>query len=192
MKPVVMGLGMMLAVSVSWAALSSQPSPQLAQAVSALVPSAKPTTSSSLTWLGLKVYDAHLWTGGQAVESSNWKQQPFVLELHYLRGLKGKAIAERSAQEMEKLGKGNAAQRAQWLELMAQKFPDVGKHDRLAGVHLPNRGAAFFFNDKLVGEITDPQFAEAFFSIWFDAKTSAPALRQSLLYGANKPKASSQ
>jgi hypothetical protein len=147
------------------------------------MPGARAVSSANLTWLGLKVYDMHLWVGATGFDASRWKDIPFALELHYLRALKGKLIAERSASEIEKLGYGTAEQRSAWLEAMVRLFPDVQRHDRLTGLHRPDKGALFFANDKPIGTIEDPVFGEAFFAIWLDPRTVAPGLRKSLLAG---------
>ena len=43
-------------------------------------------------------------------------------------------------------------------------------------------GARFYQGDRLLGAIDTPGFAEAFFAIWLDTRTSAPDLRQALLH----------
>ena len=79
------------------------------------------------------------------------------------------------------MGYGDAQQRGRWLDAMKRLFPDVAKGDRLTGVHEPGRGARFFHNDRPIGGVDDPDFARAFFAIWLDERTVAPALRESLL-----------
>lgn len=179
-------------VSAAQAAVSTKPANELAGVLAEWLPNAKPGASASLTWLGLKVYDAHVWTGPSGMDTAQWKAQPFALELHYLRALKGKLIAERSLAEIEKLGIGNAAQRSEWLEAMMRIFPDVNKHDRLVGVHRPGKGIVFLYNEKLIGAVDDALFGDAFFAIWFDAKTSAPAVRQTLFAGLKSSKSAAQ
>jgi hypothetical protein len=88
---------------------------------------------------------------------------------------------ERSLQEMERMGFGDAPRRTRWLEAMKRMFPDVAKGDRLTGVHEPGRGARFFHNDRAIGTVDDPDFSDAFFAIWLDARTTAPSLRESLV-----------
>ena len=57
---------------------------------------------------------------------------------------------------------------------------DVKPGDHILGVYRPD-GARFYQDDRLIGAIGVPGFAEAFFGIWLDARTSAPDLRQALL-----------
>ena len=133
-----------------------------------------------LRYLGLRVYQARLWTlpnfrATQALE------QPLVLELEYLRNLKGAAIAERSLQEMRRVGPIDEAQGQRWLAEMQRLFPDVQAGDRVSGVLLPGQGARFWLNQKLLGQIDEPQFARLFFGIWLAPATSEPDLRTALL-----------
>lgn len=131
----------------------------------------------TLRWYGLKVYEARLWTPGGAPDFA----RPLRLELRYARALRGAAIAERSDQEIARLGFGSAAQRAAWSTAMLSLFPDVAPGDTLAGEHLPGRGTRFLRNGAPLGEVADPEFSRAFFSIWLDPRTGAPDLRAALL-----------
>jgi hypothetical protein len=131
----------------------------------------------TLRWFGFKVYEATLWAAGGRAEFT----APLRLELRYARALSGAAIAERSDEEIARLGFGTPEARARWLEAMRRLFPDVSAGDALTGEHLPERGARFYRNGAPLGEVADPEFSRAFFSIWLDPRTSAPALRASLL-----------
>ncbi len=150
-------------------------------AVSAQLPEARLAGEGELRWFGLKVYSAQLWVGRLGLRIDRPAASPFALDLRYATALKGQLIAERSAQEMERLGFGDAPRRTRWLEAMKRLFPDVASGDRLTGMHEPGRGARFFHNDRAIGTVDDPDFSDAFFGIWLDARTTAPALRESLV-----------
>jgi len=137
--------------------------------------------SGRLTWYGFHVYDADLYAAQRALDPRDPTAQPFVLELRYARRLKGEAIAEASRDEMTRLGYGTPAQRAAWLATMARLFPDVSSGQRLAGVNLPGQGVRFYFDGRFIGAVDDAAFARAFFAIWLDERTQAPALREALL-----------
>jgi hypothetical protein len=137
----------------------------------------------SLRWFGLKIYDAQLKVSPGFTAAALF-DKPFALELVYARKLYGKAIAERSLEEMKKVGVGTEQQQQQWLSIMLDTFPDVGADDRLTGVHNPGVGALFYMNGKLIKTINDVEFSKAFFSIWLDPKTSEPDLRRALLGSA--------
>ncbi len=144
-----------------------------------------PLGKGTLRWFGLKIYEADLSVApGFAAE--RFLDSGFALELTYARKLYGKAIAERSVEEMKKQGIGTRDQHEAWLRLMESAFPDVAANDRLKGVHLPKQGAQFFYNGRLIKTVDDPAFSAAFFSIWLSPKTSEPDLRKSLLQSALK------
>ncbi len=157
------------------------PGPEVARSV----PGARSAGTTRLKVWGFEVYDAHLWTapGFQAVDYAG---HAFALELRYLRSFEGQAIAQRSIQEMQRLGSPSDAQTAQWLAQMRAIFPNVRPGDRLLGVHQPGVGAAFLFNGKPIGELRDGEFARLFFGIWLSPKTSQAQMRRELV-GADAP-----
>lgn len=150
-------------------------------AVAGQVPQARLAGEGELRWFGLKVYGAQLWVGPQAFRLDRSASLPFALQLQYATGLKGEAIAERSLEEIERMGFGDPQRRGRWLADMKRLFPNVARGDRLTGVNEPGRGARFFHNDRPIGAVDDPDFATAFFAIWFDERTVAPSLREALL-----------
>ena len=133
-----------------------------------------------LRFFGLQVYDARLWAQPN-FETTRIGQQPLALELKYLRGLKGRLIAERSLKEMRRHGPISDAQAERWLAEMTRIFPDVQADDKLTGILQPGLGAVFLFNDQPQGQVADPEFARLFFSIWLGTNTSDPNMRAALL-----------
>ncbi len=124
---------------------------------------------------GFLVYEATLWAKGD-----DPLKPPLALGLTYKRNLDGLKIADASVTEMRNLKIADEGTLKIWGERMAQIFPDVKDGDRIVGVHLPE-GARFFYNDRFIAAVDDPAFARAFFAIWLDPRTSAPALRTLLL-----------
>lgn len=135
-------------------------------------------------WFGFKIYDAELWVGDQGYRPNAPESARFALSLTYARDLHGTRIARTSIDEISKLGFGTREQREVWLNRMEAVFPDVHQGTRISGIYLPDHGARFYLNGKLLGEIADREFARAFFAIWLDPRTSAPSLRNSLLSSA--------
>lgn len=138
---------------------------------------------ATLRWMGLRVYDARLFAPIASMSPEQLFEQPFALELSYGVSLRGGRIADRSIEEIAQLGLGAGDERSRWHARMQSMFPDVQAADRLTGVYHPIRGARFYHNERFAGEIADPAFARAFFSIWLDERTSVPALRRDLLRG---------
>ena len=158
----------------------------LALGSAALVGLSRPARANSEAFAGLKrwgsgefrrfgflVYEATLWAGDDP------QRPPLALRLDYKRNIEGKAIAEASVKEMRRFVSDESLLR-QWGEQMQRIFPDVKPGDHILGVYRPD-GARFYQDDRLIGAIGVPGFAEAFFGIWLDARTSAPDLRMALL-----------
>jgi hypothetical protein len=158
--------------------------PPLPDPVAALAPEVRPLGGGEMRVLGFPIYDGWYWASAREFSIA----QPFALDLHYHRALDGAKIAERSIEEIAKLGYGTAAERSRWAEAMKAIFPSVGRGDRLTGVNVPSLGARFFHNGKLIGEVADPSFAHAFFGIWLDPRTSRPDFRERLLGRAGSPR----
>lgn len=144
------------------------------------LPDARLQGSARLTWFGLRVYDARLWVG-QEFDPTRYADHRFGLALHYLRTLDGPAIAQRSLEEMRRVGSVDATQGQRWLDAMRQTFPDVRDGDRIVGLHRPGEAARFFFNGEPRGQIGDGEFARLFFGIWLSSRTSQPEMRVNLL-----------
>jgi len=122
---------------------------------------------------GFLVYEATLWAGDDP------QRPPLALRLDYKREIEGKAIAAASVKEMRRfVADESLLQR--WGQQMQHIFPDVKPGDHLLGVH-GSDGARFYQDGRLLGGIDSPGFADAFFAIWLDARTSAPELRAALL-----------
>ena len=141
------------------------------------VPQARLAGSGNFTWFALKIYSAELWVGPQGYGPT----APFALDLRYARKLNGRKIAEASVEQMEKIGAGSASERRAWLQKMTAIFPDVQEGSRITGVFAPGEGARFYLDGKPMATINDAGFARAFFGIWLDPNTTAPALRAALL-----------
>ncbi len=132
---------------------------------------------SRLTYVFWDVYDAVLYA-----PQGNWSEdKPFALTLTYLRDLEGKAIAERSIEEMRKQGLDDDEQLADWQSVMTEIFPDVEEGDSLTGVASSDGHTQFYFNGEPAGTVEDSAFTQAFFDIWLSKDTSEPEMRKQLL-----------
>ncbi len=166
------------APAAAWATAAASTAPPAE--VSAALPGALLQGQGRLRYFGLHIYDAALWSPSP-VPPGNPLGAMLALELRYARKLSGSAIADRSIDEMKRVGDFTEADSQRWLEAMKQAFPDVSAGDRITGVHRPGVGAAFFVNGKPSAEVNDAQFARLFFGVWLSPRTSQPALRAALL-----------
>jgi Chalcone isomerase-like len=161
-------------------ALPDVHAPPLPAAVTSLVPNLEAKGGGEMTFMTLSVYAAYFYCIDRA--RCGWSPElPFAMQLVYQRSLVGARIAERSVEEITKLGYGTPEQRERWGGQMKRFFVDVVAGDHITGVNLPQLGVRFYYNGKLLGEIADHEFAKAFFAIWLDPRTSDPALRKKLL-----------
>jgi Chalcone isomerase-like len=166
--------------------VQAQPSPPgLPTEVATTLPRARLNGRGRLRFFGLHVYDIRLWSLEPLPASlQDWARHPLALEIEYARGLVGKQIAERSLEEMKRVGTVSETQAAQWLGAMTRLFPDVKAGDRITGVQLPAERTQFFLNARPIGEVADAEFTRLFFGIWLSPRTSEPALREALLSAA--------
>jgi len=179
--------GLLLAIAIMAGACFA-PAAHAAQAADAyianLIPGAQRVGSGRLTWFGIHAYDAALFAeNARFVENA-----PLALVLTYARNFKGASIAERSISEIRKLGMASEAEAGEWLGLLTEIFPDVRPGDRLTGVLGASGPAQFFHNGRAVGNIASERLKRAFFAIWLDPRTSAPALRSRLIGTAPESK----
>ena len=133
--------------------------------------------SGVLTWSVFRIYRASLHVSGGQFDST----RPFALDLSYLRRIPASQIVERSIDEIRRLRAPDNDTLTRWQESLATLMPDVSLGSRLVGVFDPLGAVVFYFDSRRLGEIRDPQFAEAFAAIWLDPQTRSPELRAKLL-----------
>lgn len=148
--------------------------------IASLLPQGQWLGAARMRFFGLRIYDARLWAAPGLVGSA-YAQSPLALELRYLRDFQGSAIAERSLQEMRRVGPISPGQAAQWLAAMQAAFPNVQEGDRLLGLNQPGEGVRFWHNGTPRGSVADTEFARYFFGIWLSPQTSEPGIRRELL-----------
>lgn len=138
-----------------------------------------------MRFLGLRIYDARLWVGPE-FDARAFGSYPLALELTYHRTFTGKAIAERSVQEIERQRTLPPDLAQRWTALLTQWLPNVKAGDRLTGVYLPGQGMRLWLGERALGVVEDTDLAQHFFGIWLSAQTSEPGLRSALLADLNK------
>jgi len=179
---------MMFAAALICVALAFSPVPAIAQNTSAApplsataiagMPELKVLGGGQLRVLGFQVYNVYLWTPAGA---SFDRSKPYALDLQYLRTFSAKQLAQRSIDEMRGQGIGSDTVYPKWLAEMERVFADVKDGDRLTGVVTATKASKFFYNGVYRGEVMDPAFADAFFGIWLNEKSSQPRVRNLLL-----------
>ena len=135
--------------------------------------------SGRLTWWGLDIYDATLYRAGTL------NSPEFALDLRYQKSFTGLSIANRTAEEMKRIGVPEM-QAVLWGRELAGFLPNVESGQTLTAIYSPKQGTLFYYDGKQIAQVKGADFSKAFFGIWFDSKTSAPKLRSELL-GQNCP-----
>jgi len=158
----------------------SLPSLVRATVLPADMPGLRPLGTAKLTVLGFEIYHARLWATPE-FDRDDYARFPHLLELTYLRDFKGRAIAERSIQEMRRVDAVVDAHAQAWLAALTQALPDVKKGDRLTGIYQPGKALRLLFNDAPLPALNDPALARVFMGIWLSPRTSEPTLRDALL-----------
>ena len=130
--------------------------------------------SGKLTWWGLHIYDASFYRGANPVSGE------FAIDLRYQKSFSGNSIANRTIDEMKRIGVPEV-QAVSWGKQLATFLPNVESGQSLTAIYLPKQGTIFFHDGKQIAQIPGVDFSKAFFGIWLDPKTSAPKLRTELL-----------
>jgi len=159
-------------------ALSSSPVKSLPPAVTQKAPPVlHQVGSGSQRYFGLSVYQVTLWAA-----NNKWNpDEPHALDLESNRAISSSQLTDAGMDEMNRLAVGTSAQRQAWRRELEQVMPSVKKGDQVVAFCAPDHKTSFFYNGVKRGEIADPAFGAAFFSIWLDPRTKNPALRRSLL-----------
>jgi hypothetical protein len=146
-----------------------------------LLPQAQALGDGDLTWFGLRIYRATLWTVQRPFDPA----RPFALQLHYYRSISRARLVDASIAEISRLSgtPPTDATLARWRTLLHSAFVDVNAGDELTGVYLPQRGMRLYDRQKLLAELADPALARAFFDIWLNENSRDQTLRQRLLGG---------
>ena len=98
-----------------------------------------------------------------------------------MRNLPAEMIISASMQELARLRNPSAELLQTWSEALQRIVPDVGLNDRLIGCFIPGQTVKFYSANALLGEVSDPVFAEGFAAIWLDPETRSSTLREALL-----------
>jgi hypothetical protein len=156
-----------------------QPTPQLRN----VLRTPRLVGKERFTYWGFEVYDASLWANATFV-AEDWGKQLLVLELRYLRNFQGADIAQRSMDEMQGQRPLSDTQKKNWLATLQALIPNVRAGESITGVYAPDKGMQLLHQDRILGELRDPEFAQRFLGIWLAPETSQRKLRQQLLAGA--------
>ncbi|WP_181902193.1 chalcone isomerase family protein [Thalassotalea euphylliae] len=121
------------------------------------------------------IYDSALFSASGDYQAQN----AYLFEITYLREISKADLIERTVEQWQHIGVPENAY-APYLEQLEQLWPNINKGDQLA-MWFNGTSTAFYFNQKLQGQIDSPEFSEMFVNIWLSPQTSQPKLRKKLL-----------
>lgn len=145
----------------------------------AALPQAQPVGGGDLTWFGLRIYRATLWSASRLVDIT----QPYALQLYYYRSISRQRLVSTSIDEIRRLSRAPIAEATlkRWEAQLLSAFVDVSEGDELIGVYLPGRGMQLYDRQRLLAELDDDALARAFFDIWLNPRSRDQQLRQRLM-----------
>ncbi len=133
--------------------------------------------SSTLNFIGFKVYDIALWS-----ENKNFSyEKKFTVFIRYNMNFSKESLAKKSIEEIEKLHVLSEEERQNYLVQLTRIFSSVKKGDEKMAMFLPGQGVEMFYNGNLSGKITDQKLARLFIDIWLDEKGSYPKVTREIL-----------
>lgn len=141
---------------------------------------------ATLSWLGLKIYDATLWTESGDFATRGFDQR-IALRIEYHRSIPARRLVTTTRNEWKELahqpGVPDLNRADAWLAEAASIWPDVEPGDFILTIVEPGGASRFYGPKGLLGTIDDPAFGPAFLSIWLHPATSRPELRTALIGG---------
>lgn len=134
---------------------------------------------SRLSVLWWDIYEAALYNPEGRYQGL---QPPLLLKLSYLRDIDKDDLIDASRDELQRLQAENGLDdRAieKGLSDLRTIWPDIQEGDSLS-FYLQQGGSRFYFNDELIGQISNDRFAQAFIAIWLSDNSAYPQLSQQL------------
>ena len=128
------------------------------------------------TWLGLKLYDASLYTPSGAAFS--W-QNPMAIELTYARKLPRAKLVNATRDELKRL-EGSRADHPAILADLNRCLRDVTRGDRFTAVARNAASVALFFNGTKTCKLTQASIGKRFLNIWLSENSRSSAASRKL------------
>ena len=127
-----------------------------------------------MKWMLFDLYQAHFYSANGRYQEG---QYPQALTLRYQKKISRDALIEATLGEWQRL---NIAVAPTWVSQLTRIWPSVNKGDELAIRVAASGVSTFYFNQKPIGEITDPAFGPAFLAIWLSPNSRNPSLTRQL------------
>lgn len=127
------------------------------------------------------VYDAELRTDSGAYQGAEQRG----LQLSYLRDISAQDLVDTTADEWQRLAIDISPEHQQWLNTLADIWPNVKEGDCITLVETAAGHAVFYGPEGQLGHIESAQFTDDFLAIWL-AENSRFKEERNALIGANE------
>jgi hypothetical protein len=141
--------------------------------------------SGELSWLGMAIYDASLWTSSGRYQGFG-PGETVALSLRYQRAFSRDELIRITDTAWRRLGTADRERREGWLAELRRSWTDVARGQDVTTVVIPNGPTRFYDQRGRFAEVTDPAFGPAFLSIWLDPRSVVSDLRVRLLGGQDR------
>lgn len=133
--------------------------------------------ATELKYFGFKVYDIDLWC-----EKPQFSyQEKFAIHIRYNMNFSREDLAKRSLEEITRLHNLRDSEQKDYFQKLLKIFANVKKGDEKVAIFIPQTGVEMFYNNQLIGKISDPKLARLFVDIWLDERGSFPHVTKKLL-----------
>ena len=112
--------------------------------------------------LGFSIYRATLWSKDGVYNPD----QPYALQIHYLRSLSKSTVVESVVGDIKKQKKADDATMAKWEKTLGKALPAVKNGDEVVALSEPGKSSRIYFNGKQIANIADKRLSDSFFNIW--------------------------
>ncbi len=144
----------------------------------ALPDNLKMVGAGELKWLGLRIYEASLWTSDGDFRAIR-DHQNVALVIDYARNIPRARLVDSARTEWARIGLQDPRTEA-WCREVAAIWPDVRPGDRITSLVERDGPTHFFFNGQAIGSIADPDFGPALLEIWLHPNSRSERLRVAL------------
>ena len=127
-----------------------------------------------MNWMFWKIYDIQLYSADGAYTEN---KLPVALSITYARDIESSQLVQSTVDEWKRL---SLDYKPQWVAQLKKIWPSVRENDKIDFVVSESGKNQFYFNQQLIGEVSDSEFARAFLAIWLSPQTREPELRKVL------------
>ena len=146
-------------------------------AYAAITDHLKKVGEGNMSWMFLDIYRATFFTENGVYQAFDYPQ---ALSITYLKDINKNRLLEATKKQWL-LQDYDQLQIESWIDELSQIWPNIKSNDNLIFYVDKNNQGIFYYNQRLIGSVSDKELSTAFLAIWLSHKTSQPKLRRQLL-----------